>query len=345
MRIGIVGFPFSGKTTIFNSLTGIAETSSHAKGKEVKLGLIKVPDTRIDELTTIFQPRKTVYGEITFADIPGHPQEKKIFDEWTLTQLNNIDAMVIVIKTFTDLGDTIDPCQDLSTIQSELILADLVRSENILNRLKKQGSTDLQAQLLEKIYTHLLEEKALRLYPLSPQELKLISGFSFLSLLPVMVVVNCSEEGVDNDLFNELSKISAAQEWPIMKISGKIEEEIAQLAPEDQADFLTQMNLESSARDRFIRESYKMLDLISFFTVGKDEVRSWPIKNGTVAQKAAGKVHSDIERGFIRAELIAYEDFMRYKDMNTAKKHGAVRLEGKTYIVQDGDIINFRFNV
>ncbi|MFH0924979.1 MAG: DUF933 domain-containing protein [bacterium] len=344
MKVGIMGLKGSGKTTIFNSLTGLtAKTGGYSSGEEVNLGLIKVPDKRIDTLSDIFKPKKTIYAEITFADIVM-PLEKNISTS-ILEKLKYMDALAFVIRGFNESQVDFHPMEDITNLYNELILSDLAIAEKTLPRLKKERKDPLLIELMEKIYNNLNEEKPLSSLEMDERGLKLIVGYAFLSIKPILVVINTSESGLDEKLYTSIQGYCKANNMGVMKLAGSLEEEISQLSPEEQGGFLKEMGLEESARERFIRESYEMLKLISFFTVGEDEVRAWTIKKGDPAVKAAGKIHSDIERGFIRAEVVSYTDFITYKNLAEVKKHGLLRLEGKEYQVQDGDIINFRFNV
>ncbi|MEW5802530.1 MAG: DUF933 domain-containing protein [bacterium] len=344
MKVGITGLKGSGKTTIFNSLTGLtAKTGGYSSEQDVNLGLIKIPDERIDALSRIYEPKKTTYAEITFADV-AMPMEEK-FSTKVLEKLKTMDALVLVAKGFDDGREDFHPKEDLTSLESELLFSDFAIADKSLNTLRKERKDQKLIQTMEKVHACLDEEKPLRLLHLEETELKQIAGFAFLSIRPTMVVINASESGFDSGLYASIQEYCQGRGLRVMEIKGSLEEEISQLPQKEQADFLREMGLEESARDKFIRESYAMMNLISFFTVGKDEVRSWTINRGTPAVKAAGKIHSDIERGFIRAEVVSYDDFIQHQNMAEIKKKGLMRLEGKEYEVKDGDIINFRFNV
>ena len=344
MKVGIMGLKGSGKTTIFNSLTGqAAKTGGYSSEQEIHLGLIKVPDERLDTLSHLFKPKKTTYSEITFADIVMPLQER--FSPKILEKIKYMEALVLVIKGFDTESQDFHPLEDLRTLQSELLFSDFAIADNTLARLKKERQDPQLIHLMEKIHACLDQEKPLRFQELSEAEYKQIAGFAFLSIKPALVVVNVPESGFEADLYTPLQHYCRDNLMRSMQVMGSLEEEISQLPPQEQIDFLQVMGIKEPARTQFIRESYAMMNLISFFTIGKDEVRSSTITQGTPAAKAAGKIHSDMERGFIRAEVVSYTDFLRYKDMAEVKKKGLVRLEGKNYQVQDGDIITFRFNV
>lgn len=344
MQVGIMGLQGSGKTTIFNSLTGqTAKTGGYSSEKEIHLGLIKVPDERVDDLSQIFKPKKITYSEITFADMVMPAQEK--FSSKILEKLKYMEALVLVIKGFDTESQNLHPLDDLTTLQSELLFSDFAIADNTLARLKKERRDPQLIQIMEKIHACLDKEKPLRFQEFSEAEYKEIAGFAFLSIKPALVVVNIPESGFKANLYTPIQEYCRDKQMGSMQVIGSLEEEISQLPFNEQVDFLREMGIKESARSKFIRESYAMMNLISFLTIGKDEVRSWAITRGTPAVKAAGKIHSDIERGFIRAEVVSYNDFMQCKEMVEVKKKGLMRLEGKNYQVQDGDIINFRFNV
>ncbi len=350
MKVGIAGFPRSGKTTIFNALTGQhAAVGGFTEPGKVHLGTIKVPDARVDKLSEIFHPRKTTYAEIVFVDFPPASEAAggSALEATTLAQMRETDALVQVVRAFPDevTGTAADPVRDLANFKSELLLADLVLIEKRLERLKKEKGKEHERGLLESCKAALDEERALRHLSWPPEDAAALAGFGFLSRRPFMVLLNVSEDDVRTPM------PAAAAEWlrresiDGLVLSGKIEMEIAALEPEDRQAFLQDIGVEAPARDRFVTAAYQLLDQISFLTSGEDEVRAWTIKRGTTAVKAAGKIHSDIERGFIRAEVVHYEDFVRHGSEAKCREAGKLRLEGKEYVVADGDIIHFRFNV
>jgi ribosome-binding ATPase len=350
MKVGIAGFPRSGKTTIFNALTGQhADVGGFTEPGKVHLGAIKVPDARIDRLSEIFRPRKTTYAEMVFVDFPA-PAEvagHSALDSATLTQMRESDALVQVVRAFPDsvTGDAANPVRDLQNFKSELLLADLALIEKRLERLQKEKGKEQERALLERCKVVLDAERPLRQIAFTTEETAALAGFGFLSRRPLMVLLNVGEAEVNSAMPAPVADFVSAEGVEGLVLSGKIEMEIAALPPEDRQAFLDDLGLKATARDRFIRAAYALLDQISFLTSGEDEVRAWTIKRGTTAVKAAGKIHSDIERGFIRAEVVHYDDFTRYGSDAKCREAGKLRLEGKDYVVQDGDIIHFRFNV
>lgn len=352
MKVGIVGFPRSGKTTIFAALTGQdVATGSLGEPGAVHLGTIKVPDPRVDELSRRFRPRKVTYAEIVFVDFPAPPThgeaKTRALDTATIAHMRDADALVQVVRGFVDplTGEAPSPRADLDAFQTELVLNDLVVVERRLERLKKEKGKERERALLERLRATLEEEQPLRRLQLSAEEISSLAGFGFLSRRPLMVVLNVDETQARTPMPSDVAQWLAEQDVQGLVLAGKIEMEIAHLPEGDRAAFLADLGLESSARDRFIRATYELLDLISFLTAGEEEVRAWAIRRGTTAVKAAGKIHSDIERGFIRAEVLAYDDLIAFGSKAEAREAGRLRLEGKDYVVRDGDIIYFRFAV
>jgi ribosome-binding ATPase len=350
MKVGIAGFPRSGKTTIFNALTGQhADVGGFGEPGKVHLGTIKVPDARVDRLSEIFQPRKTTYAEIVFADYPAASEAAggNALEPATVVQMRESDALVQVVRGFPDpmTGDAADPVRDLQNFKSELVLADLVLIEKRLERLHKEKGKERERALLERCKAALDAEQPLRRLALAAEEAASLAGFAFLSRRPFMVLLNVGEADARADMPAAVTAWIDAEGVSGLLLSGKIEMEIATLEADDRRMFLDDLGLAEPARDRFVRTAYQLLDQISFLTSGEDEVRAWTIKRGTTAVKAAGKIHSDIERGFIRAEVTHYGDFVRCGSEAKCREAGKLRLEGKEYVVQDGDIIHFRFNV
>jgi GTP-binding protein YchF len=310
-----------------------------------------VPDERIDKLSAIFNPRKTTYAEIVFADFPAARDDAaghaSALDTATLTQMRDMDALVQVVRGFDDevTGAAPDPVHDVVNFRGELILADLVLVERRLERLVKEKGKEAERALLERCKAHLDAELPLRSLDLLAEDVVALAGFGFLSRRPLMVVWNVGEAQLQAPFPAALSTQLAADDVRGLLLSGKIEMELAALEPGDRQAFLEDLGLEAPARDRFIRAAYELLNQISFLTTGEDEVRAWTIRRGTTALKAAGKIHSDIERGFIRAEVVHYDDFVTYGSEARCREAGKLRLEGKEYVVKDGDIIHFRFNV
>ncbi|MDX2171312.1 MAG: redox-regulated ATPase YchF [Deltaproteobacteria bacterium] len=347
MKVGIVGFPRAGKTTVFNALTGLqAQVGGYGDASKPNLGTIKVPDARIDRLAEIFQPRKTTFAEMVFVDFPGG-ERGGVLDQTTLVQMRDADALVQVVRGFPDpvTQDAATPARDVEGFKSELVLADLAILEKRHERLRKEKGKEQEAELVGRCKAALEAETPLRRIELSPADERTLSGFGLLSRLPLMVVVNVGEGEAAAPLAADVKALADSEGVAAIALCAQVEAEIAALDAADRGAFLADLGLQEAARDRFIQAAYGLLDLISFLTSGEDEVRAWPIRRGTTAVRAAGKIHSDIERGFIRAEVVAFDDFVRYGSDAKCREAGKLRLEGKDYVVQDGDIVHFRFNV
>ncbi len=349
MKIGIIGLSCSGKTTIFNAITGQkAETSAFQGGKrEPNLAEVNVPDDRLYRLSEMYSPKKTTPARIHFVDIAGsvstQEEGKQGGDlEEILNLLRPADALLHVVRNFDLAGQPPDPQQDFESIESELILADLITVEKRLERLEKDTKRgkkpDPEEFALLKDAKKLLDSGHALRENSDIAEAKKLKGYTFLSAKPVIVVLNTGDD-------NTSISLTLPKSVDLMEIKGKLEMEITQLDPEDASVFRQDLGLEEPATSLLIRKSYELLGLISFFTVGEDEVKAWTIRQGTNAHKAAGAIHSDIEKGFIRAEVVGYNDLISAGTYHQAQKQGKVRLEGKEYIVQDGDVIQFRFNI
>ena len=317
-------------------------------GGKIRLGTVKVPDDRIDTLSAIFSPKKTTYAEMRFCDIPGeYGADKKGLSPLALQQIRDQEALCLVLRDFEnlDLAGAPDPSGDLQAFSAECLLADLEIVERRLDRARKEGADAVEILAFEKAYATLVSERSLRL--LSTQELnrELFRGYGLLADRPLLVILNQAEgnaaDGLPETLKAEIRALGAGG----LALSASVEAEIADLDVEDQAAFLEDLGLEKSALTRFIRASYALLDLISFFTVGPDEVRAWTITRGMTARPAAGCIHSDLERGFIRAEVTPYDVFMEYGSEHAVKEAGRLQVEGKNYVLSDGDILHVRFNV
>ncbi len=353
MKVGLVGFAGSGKTTIFNTLTGLtAEVGGYGAKEKANIGVIKVPDGRIEQLVDLYQPKKKTFAEISFVDVAGPQADDPTRSETGLDaklvqHMREVDALVHVVRAFDNpiLLQNADPLRDIHSFDSELLLTDLVQIENRIVRLKKEKDSTRERELLERLKEELEAEHLLRNVELAPEELAMIAGFRFLSLKPLLVLLNVGENDAASEPAEEVKTLAASKHLGLIQMAGKTEMEIAELAPEEQRDFLQDLGITETARDRFIHAAYSLLDLISFLTAGEDECRAWPIKRGTSAQKAAGKIHSDIERGFIRAEVVRIEDLLEFKSEVRCREQGKLKSEGKEYSVQDGDVIHFRFNV
>ncbi|HEV8217955.1 MAG TPA: DUF933 domain-containing protein [Gemmatimonadaceae bacterium] len=346
MKVGLVGFAGSGKTTVFNTLTGLGVPTGF--GGEVHIGTVKVPDERIDRLSRIFKPKKTTFAEIVFSDIPGeHGAESKGLSRKALDRIREQDVLCLVLRDFPNpaLERSADPAGDLEAFLTECILADLGIVERRIDRARKEKADPLEVAMFERMKVTLEEELPIR--ALSPQVLNRepLRGYAFLTDRPLLVALNRGEEEAASPMPPAISRILERQRAAAIVLSASIEAEIATMSRDDQAAFLADYGLTESALTRFIRAAYELLDLISFFTVGEDEVRAWPIRKGTHAKQAAGRIHSDLERGFIRTEVMPYEQFIKHGSEHALRDAGALKVEGKDYVVADGDILSVRFNV
>jgi GTP-binding protein YchF len=344
MRAGLVGFAQSGKTTLFNALTGLHKGGPAGRG-QVNLGAIKVPDPRIDALSAIFKPRKTTFAEMRFVDVPGPPGKGKGLDAEALRALAEVDAFCLVARAFAG-GDGAppDPARELRDFDAELVLHDLEVVENRLDRLRKEQHKGTgEYHELERLHAQLDGGAPLRAMGWSDAEEKELAHFAFLSRRPLLAVANVAEEAAAAPPPPGVEEAARERSAAVLSLCAAAEAEIAELDPADQPEFLRSLGLSEPARARFIRAAYRLLDLISFFTVGEDEVRAWPIRRGDRAPRAAGRIHSDLERGFIRAEVTHYDDFIALGSESRARHEGKLRLEGKEYVVQDGDILTIRF--
>lgn len=357
MKIGIVGMSLAGKTTLFNLLTGQNKEVSIFPSKGTKnIGVATVYDHRVDFLSSLFNPKKTTYAIIEFIDIAGISPELPSKEKAGIFNLiQGVDALLFAIRLFEDptvMGEK-DPVVQVENLRYELLLRDLEVVENRLGNLKKSKKELthdelIEEEILEKCDQYLSDDKFLSNFEFTEDEVKRISSFSFYTLKPIIIALNFSEEQFTSDVFSrkeELNQLIKNNNMMSINICGKMEMEISQLEPEERKIFLEDLGLKESGIERLCRISYEHLGLISFFTVVKDEVRAWTIKKGTHAVKAAGEVHSDIERGFIRAEIVRYQDLVALGSMHAVKEKGLLKIEGKDAIIEDGDIINFRFNV
>jgi len=350
MKVALIGLAQSGKTTVFNSLTGAH--SAAGRGHEVQVGNVKVPDVRLDSLTEIFKPRKTTHADIDFVDVAGTRTEQAGtgFTQQVLTEIRSADALVAVVAAFDNpavvhpLGSS-DPLRDIRNIDAELNLTDLMQMERRIDRMEREHKKGFERDVLLYAKEWLDAERPLRLLELDDNEYKQLAGYNFLSRKPLLLLLNIGEDTMGAPPDARIAEYVEENRHSLMQYCAEVELEISELESAEQAGFLVEMGLQDSGKARFVRKVYEMLRLISFLTVGEDEVRAWSIPQGTLAVKAAGKIHSDIERGFIRAEGINYEEFARLGSMRAARDGGHLRLEGKGYEVCDGDIINFRFNV
>ena len=342
VKVGIFGPKGAGKTTVFSSLTGISP-QPHARGKPV-LGTVKVPDERVDYLASVYHPRKVTFAEVVFADLPA--AEESGLGASLAAELRNMDLLTLVVAAFPSpmaAGEP-DPLRDFRAMETDLLLWDLAVVEKRLERLAKEGAKGPERNVLERCHEHLEREMPLRLMEWSEQDERLLRGYRLLTRKRLIVLVNTPEEQPAMDL-RALEEQARERGASVLQLSAKVEAEIMELAPEERSEFLAELGETMTASERYVRHAYRELDLISFLTSGEDECRAWTIRRGTTARAAAGVIHSDIERGFIRAEVISFEDFKRFGSEERARAAGRYRLEGKDYVVQDGDIVAFRFNV
>lgn len=344
MKSGIIGRPGSGKTTIFEALTlNFDETGRRG---EDRIGALRVPDSRVDTLSQIYKPRKTTYAQVEYF-LPGKGMTDKDAgkDQTAWSPVRDCDALILVVRNFGGFGvEPPTPEEDFYKVNQELMLADFMVAEKRLERLsldKKRGknANPEEISLLQQCVTSLEDDIPLRKNK-SLATAQPLRGFAFLSAKPMLILLNNED---DDDVLSGIDDIADQEYCQIIR--GKLEHELAQMSAEEADDFLSEFNITASAKDRVISQTYELMGLISFFTVGDDEVRAWTIRRNTEAVDAAGAIHTDLQKGFIRAEVLAYDDFMAAGSYAAARKQGTVRLEGKTYEVRDGDIMHVRFNV
>ncbi|MCY0878985.1 MAG: redox-regulated ATPase YchF [Firmicutes bacterium] len=354
MDIGLIGLPRSGKTTIFNLLTHAGvETTLYGGKAESRRGLAPVPDKRLDWLRDLYRPKKVTPAQLAVVDVPGLARGDSQGPNRFLHDVRQVDALIHVVRAFpTELGEEANPLAELEDMELELNLSDLDLVEKRRERIRsgKKVTKELQRELelLDQLYNALESGQRLDQLTLTEEDRRLFSGYQFLTLKPMIWLINVDDKSFQTGQYPQADTIARmAQEKgiPLVLMAGALEEEIAELNPADQEEFLRDLGVEETGTQRLARATYAHLGLISFLTAGEDEVRAWTIRRGTRAKEAAGKIHSDIERGFIRAEVVAFEALAKAGSMAKARENGDVRLEGKDYVMQDGDVVNFRFNV
>ena len=344
MKFGLAGFAGSGKTTLFNALTGLEAPAG--QGGEVRLAAVPVSDPRVDVLSRLYSPRKTTRATVNFCDVPGDHGAGAALAPRTLQRLREQDAICLVLADFVGggAGDA-GPERALASFLEECVLADLAIVERRLDRARKERADEREIAAFETMTASLAGESPLRLAPETELDRRFLKGYGLLTDLPLLVVANKDEDRAAEPLDETLAARVEAAGGAAMALSARAEAEIATLEPEDQQAFLEDIGVEEPALARFARTAHRLMGLIAFFTVGEDEVRAWTIRRGTTAKRAAGRIHSDLERGFIRAEVMSWEALAEHGSEAAAKAAGKMRVEGKDYVVADGDVVHVLFNV
>ncbi|MDD4803066.1 MAG: redox-regulated ATPase YchF [Syntrophomonas sp.] len=354
MQLGIIGMPQVGKTTLFELLTGTADKGSN-QGK-ANTAIAKVPDERINYLSQIFKPKKTTYAQLELIDIPGLIPGAEKSATVFLDTVRRADALLHVVRLFDNdsvpyMYDNIDPIRDIETVAYELLLSDLDLIEKRIDRInhnKKRNQMLKELHLLERLKDALENEKLISSVNLDEEEEQIMSTYQFLTNKPLLICLNLNENDIKDGIYNkkeDINRYGRENQIPVIEVAASIEKEISELEPDEKDMFMEELGITETGLVKISRTMYNRLGLISFFTVGEDEVKAWTIEAGTSARKAASKIHSDIERGFIRAEAVDYQTFKDLGSMTAVKEKGLFRLEGKEYTVKDGEIIHFRFNV
>jgi GTP-binding protein YchF len=362
-ELGIIGLARSGKTSLFNAVTrGSAQIGEYSSGREPNVGVVHVPDERVDAMAEIFQPKRTVYAEIRWVDFPVAGFGVEGPGAQFLAQLSELDALVHVVRAFEDPSvahdeGSIDPVRDLEALDLELTFADLALIERRISRLEaemrslragERGEMERQVALMQRMQAHLEGGAGLRSMAFTETEARELRNYQFVTLLPTLIVVNIGEEQLADaaSIEAEFAERYAGPSVEVAALSAKLEAELAQMDPAEAAEFRSDLGLPpSSPLDRTIQAAYRLLGLHSFLTVGEDECRAWPVRVGATAPEAAGKIHTDLERGFIRAEVAGWTDLVEAGSMAALKRAGKLRTEGKSYVVRDGDVLNILFNV
>ena len=356
MKIGLIGLANSGKTTVFNALTRLeAQVTAHKNIRaEPNVAIVEVADNRIARLSEMYQPNKTIYATVEFIDVEGLREGSAVnglFSGAALGLMKTADALALVVRNFSwEPDQPPKPISDIKKIIDELLISDLIIAESRIERIehayrrgKKTAALQLEERALRKIVDHVNENKPIAELEFDREQEKIVRGFQFFTDKPMMIILNSdeSEFGLHNQLLDEI-----AVKHRVVEFAGKFEMELARLNdPEEEKLFMADMGISQSARDRLTRLAYELVGYVSFFTMGSDEVRAWNIRKGDTALNAAGTIHTDLSRGFIRAECFTYDDLVTYGSEKIVREKGRFRLEGKNYIVRDGDILNFRFNV
>jgi len=360
MQAGIIGLPYAGKSTIFSTLLKHKTKNDYKTRKRAEKGVVKVPDRRLKKLSDLYTPRKETRATVEYIKVPGfEATESKptALPGEFISNLKSVDAILMVVRAFDDEiyphpFDRIDPQADIEFMNSEMLLSDLAIIEKRIERLEKSVKVEknegnrLELELLEKCYDFLLEEKPLREMKLNKTEEKMLRNFQFLTSKPILYIININEEEVEraNEIIAKFKKYES-DHTAVTALSAQIEQEISEMDTPDQKMFMEELGIEEPALHNVIRNSYSLLGLISFFTVGEDECRAWTIRNGSTARQAGGSIHSDIERGFIRARVTSYNDLITEGDLKACQEKGLLRQESREYTVKDGDVMEFRFNV